>query len=246
VIFPIIECRLAYKTPARYERPGRGDALADPSRAGPAQLRLSTLESEPARPREAETHHALRLARGKPRRLPENLIASLKPYLATPLAVSTDLTASSPLTDAAHLEELKQLLPQGLLKDQIANRLAFGRVAPRASPHDPAPSTAAGRGRAPRWNCDGSGPPVSRSSNYPPRCPSLPAREEMCRGHQETSGAGSSPAKRARARPHQSAQDVPRSGPGRTSPDRLHPASPRPLPSRSHAASPKNSMSIGT
>jgi acyl-CoA thioester hydrolase len=81
VIFPVIEARLRYKLPARYD-----DLLTIevwPTAIERVRLnfghRIVNQHGKPVL--EAETFHACTGANQKPKRLPEELAAQLKPYL---------------------------------------------------------------------------------------------------------------------------------------------------------------------
>ena len=81
MIFPVIEARLRYKSPARYD-----DLLA--IEVWPAlieRVRLNfahrIVNQDGKLILEAETFHVCAGANGKPKRLPEELAEKLKPYL---------------------------------------------------------------------------------------------------------------------------------------------------------------------
>jgi acyl-CoA thioester hydrolase len=81
-IFPVIECRLSYKAPARYDDLldiGLEVTAARGIRLGFA-YRITNQSG--ALLVEAETMHVCVDLREKPKRLPEELIALLQPYLA--------------------------------------------------------------------------------------------------------------------------------------------------------------------
>ena len=83
LIFPVIECRLRYKSPARYD-----DVLIieiSPTLAQGVRLNFASriLKQDQMLILEAETFHVCTSANEKPKRLPEDLIERLKPYLAT-------------------------------------------------------------------------------------------------------------------------------------------------------------------
>jgi acyl-CoA thioester hydrolase len=82
-IFPVVECRLRYKSPARYD-----DVLSIEIRVTGAEgvrlnfdYRITNQTGVPVL--EAETFHACTTAAGKPKRLPQELLAllGLKPTL---------------------------------------------------------------------------------------------------------------------------------------------------------------------
>ncbi|MGD0206693.1 MAG: thioesterase family protein [Verrucomicrobiota bacterium] len=81
VIFPVIEARLRYKSPARYD-----DLLAIevwPTFIERVRLNFAhrIVNQDGKLVLEAETFHACAGVNGKPKRLPEELAAKLKPYL---------------------------------------------------------------------------------------------------------------------------------------------------------------------
>jgi len=80
-IFPVIECRLRYKSPARYD-----DVLTiEVWLTAITRVRLDfacrVTNGANTVVLEAETFHVCTGLNGKPKRLPEELIAQLKPYL---------------------------------------------------------------------------------------------------------------------------------------------------------------------
>ena len=80
-IFPVVECHLRYKSPARYD-----DLLTIelwPTLAERVRLNFACriLNQAGALILEAETHHVCTSLDEKPRRLPEELVTSLQPYL---------------------------------------------------------------------------------------------------------------------------------------------------------------------
>ncbi len=81
-IFPIIECRLCYKAPARYDDLLKIE-LGIPLAAG---IRLNfnyrILGEDGALLVEAETRHVCAGSNDKPKRLPPDLVEPLKPYMA--------------------------------------------------------------------------------------------------------------------------------------------------------------------
>ena len=88
VIFPVIEARLRYKSPARYD-----DLLAIevwPTAIERVRLNFAhrIVNQDGKLILEAETFHACAGANGKPKRLPEELAEKLKPYLSG--AIITD------------------------------------------------------------------------------------------------------------------------------------------------------------
>ncbi|MFO1478097.1 MAG: thioesterase family protein [Verrucomicrobiota bacterium] len=81
VVFPVIECRLRYKAPARYD-----DVLSIEVRPVFAEkIRLNfgsrILNQSGALILEAETHHVCTDLQDKPRRLPPELLVKLAPWL---------------------------------------------------------------------------------------------------------------------------------------------------------------------
>ena len=82
ILFPVIECRLRYKAPARYD-----DVLSieiRPVIAGRTRLNFihRVLNQASRLIVEAETYHACTGLNEKPKRLPEELLAKLSPFLA--------------------------------------------------------------------------------------------------------------------------------------------------------------------
>jgi acyl-CoA thioester hydrolase len=80
-IFPVVECRLRYQLPARYD-----EVLAIevwPITAEKARLNFAyrVLNDAGQAVLEAETLHVCTGLNEKPKRLPEELVARLKPYL---------------------------------------------------------------------------------------------------------------------------------------------------------------------
>ena len=82
VIFPVIEARLRYQSPARYD-----DLLAIevwPTAVERVRLnfahRIANQDGKPVL--EAETFHACAAVNGRPKRLPDELAEKLKPYLS--------------------------------------------------------------------------------------------------------------------------------------------------------------------
>jgi acyl-CoA thioester hydrolase len=89
VIFPVIEARLRYKSAARYD-----DLLAIevwPTAIERVRVnfghRITNQHGKLIL--EAETHHVCAGVNGKPKRLPEELAAKLKPYLSGAIAVDS-------------------------------------------------------------------------------------------------------------------------------------------------------------
>jgi acyl-CoA thioester hydrolase len=82
VIFPVIECRVRYQAPARYD-----DVLTievRPAVSGPVRLNFAYRVLKSGAPiLEAETFHACTGFNEKPRRIPETLAELLKPWLAS-------------------------------------------------------------------------------------------------------------------------------------------------------------------
>jgi acyl-CoA thioester hydrolase len=81
VIFPVVECRLRYRSPARYD-----DALTIelwPTAIEKVRLNFShrILNQNDTLMLEADTFHVCTGLNEKPKRLPEELIAKLQPYL---------------------------------------------------------------------------------------------------------------------------------------------------------------------
>jgi acyl-CoA thioester hydrolase len=85
VIFPVLECHLHYKAPARYD-----DLLAIevwPTLAERIRLNFAHRITNAAGKLilEAETQHVCAGLNDKPKRLPEELAAALRPYLSAPV-----------------------------------------------------------------------------------------------------------------------------------------------------------------
>jgi acyl-CoA thioester hydrolase len=81
-LFPVIGCRMQYKTPARYD-----DVLTieiQPVIAGRTRLNFVYRAANQAGRLviEAETHHVCTGLNDRPKRLPEELMAKLSPYLS--------------------------------------------------------------------------------------------------------------------------------------------------------------------
>lgn len=84
VIFPVVECRLRYKSPARYD-----DTLTiEVQPAAIEKVRLNffhrILNQNRALILEADTFHVCTGLNEKPKRLPAELVAKLQPYLRPP------------------------------------------------------------------------------------------------------------------------------------------------------------------
>lgn len=82
VIFPVVECRMRFKSPARYD-----DLLAIelwPSAVETVRLNFAyrIINQADALVLEAETFHACAGVNEKPRRLPEELARLLQPWLS--------------------------------------------------------------------------------------------------------------------------------------------------------------------
>jgi acyl-CoA thioester hydrolase len=83
VIFPVVECRLAYKAPARYDDVLLIDLWV--TRAERARLNLACriTKEDGTLILEGETLHVCTDLKDKPQRLPEDLRTRLQPYLAS-------------------------------------------------------------------------------------------------------------------------------------------------------------------
>jgi acyl-CoA thioester hydrolase len=84
-IFPVIEARLAYKAPARYDDLLRIEVW--PTAVEKIRLNFGHRVTRPATGTlilEAQTFHVCTSTREKPKRLPEELAAALTPLLAPP------------------------------------------------------------------------------------------------------------------------------------------------------------------
>ena len=82
-LFPVVECRLHYRSPARYD-----DVLTVEVRTLAAEkVRLNfayhVLNQSQATVLDAETFHVCTGLNEKPKRLPEELLARLQPYLSS-------------------------------------------------------------------------------------------------------------------------------------------------------------------
>jgi acyl-CoA thioester hydrolase len=91
-IFPVVECRIRYKAPARYD-----DVLAIELWATAAErIRLNfaylVRNQTGSLILEAETHHVCTVIQGEPKRLPEELVKLLQPYLSAGVPNKTDLS----------------------------------------------------------------------------------------------------------------------------------------------------------
>lgn len=83
-IFPVTECRLRYKSPARYDDELKVELW--PTLAEGARLNFAyrILNQSSALVLEAETRHACTGVESKPKRLPKELEALLRPLLRSP------------------------------------------------------------------------------------------------------------------------------------------------------------------
>ena len=81
--FPVVECRLVYKSPARYD--DLLDITVWPAAIGRARLDFAyrVVNQTERLILEAETHHVCAGPDGRPKRIPEELAERLKPYLDT-------------------------------------------------------------------------------------------------------------------------------------------------------------------
>jgi acyl-CoA thioester hydrolase len=81
VVFPVIECRLRYKVPARYDEVLTIELW--PTLAERARLNFSyrMIKDGAMLVLEAETFHVCASREEKPKRLPEDLVRVLTPYL---------------------------------------------------------------------------------------------------------------------------------------------------------------------
>lgn len=81
--FPVIECRLRYKTPARYDE--TLEVAVTPTQLEGIRLNFGYRIRNPAGKTvvEAETQHICASLNEKPRRLPPELITRLTPFLQT-------------------------------------------------------------------------------------------------------------------------------------------------------------------
>jgi len=83
-IFPVIEARLRYKGAARYDDVLRIEVWLTELERVRLNFACRILNEGPKLLVEASTLHACTSLDDKPKRLPEELVAKLRPYLATP------------------------------------------------------------------------------------------------------------------------------------------------------------------
>ena len=82
VIFPVIEARLQYKSPARYDDVLQTEVWVTVAERVRLNFSYRMKNQEQAQILEAETWHVCTGREGgKPKRLPATLVAALKPYL---------------------------------------------------------------------------------------------------------------------------------------------------------------------
>jgi acyl-CoA thioester hydrolase len=80
-LFPVVECLLRYKSPARYDQTLTIE-LQVTTAAGPRlNFAYRILDETGALKLEAETHHVCTSLHEKPKRLPKELLSLLEPYL---------------------------------------------------------------------------------------------------------------------------------------------------------------------
>ncbi len=84
VIFPVTECRLRYKSPARYDDEIRLEIWPTRLKGVRMHFEYRATKTSDILVLEAQTQHACTTVEGKPRRLPETLIAALDPLLRPP------------------------------------------------------------------------------------------------------------------------------------------------------------------
>lgn len=80
-IFPVIEARLAYKSPARYDDKLRIAVSVTTAEKVRLNFAYAVSDQEGRSIMEAETFHVCTGLNDKPRRLPIELVAALKPFL---------------------------------------------------------------------------------------------------------------------------------------------------------------------
>jgi acyl-CoA thioester hydrolase len=80
-IFPVIEARLRYKTPARYDDVLTTDVWVASAERVRLNFAYRVVNQAGDLVLEAETLHVSTTLNEKPKRLPEDLIASLRPYV---------------------------------------------------------------------------------------------------------------------------------------------------------------------
>ncbi len=81
VIFPVIECRLRYKAPARYDDQLTIELWVIAAERIRLVFGCRVLNQSGTVCVEAETHHVCTTLGDKPQRLPDSLVQSLQPYL---------------------------------------------------------------------------------------------------------------------------------------------------------------------
>lgn len=83
VIFPVVECRLRYKSPARYDDVLRIEVWVTTAEKVRLNFAYRTLNQTGSLILEAETFHVCTGMDEKPKRLPEELRTQLIPYVQT-------------------------------------------------------------------------------------------------------------------------------------------------------------------
>jgi acyl-CoA thioester hydrolase len=88
-IFPVRECRICYKSAARYDDVLGIEVWVMAAEGARLDFSYRVLNQAGALVLEAETFHVCTGRNGKPRRLPGDLLAQLAPNLAQPAATKT-------------------------------------------------------------------------------------------------------------------------------------------------------------
>jgi acyl-CoA thioester hydrolase len=81
VIFPVVECRLRYKTPARYDDVLGTEVWVTMAEGARLNFAYRVANQAEALILEGETFHVSTGLNEKPKRLPESLLPKLQPYL---------------------------------------------------------------------------------------------------------------------------------------------------------------------
>src|SRR5262245_48447460 len=84
VIFPVTECRLRYKTPARYDDVLTIETWLTLAQKVRVNFAYRIVSQNGAEVLEAETLHACTSLAEKPKRLPEELSSQLQPFVCPP------------------------------------------------------------------------------------------------------------------------------------------------------------------
>jgi len=84
VIFPVIEARLRYRAPARYDDVLTIAVVVSTAEGVRLNFEYRIENQSSAKILEAETFHVCTGLNDKPRRLPDELVATLRPYICAP------------------------------------------------------------------------------------------------------------------------------------------------------------------